>query len=444
MDTGYDLRFMVGRQVSTNLRKDIGMVGLVCIMIGLNIGGSLFLLTTVAAGLTGSSLLIAQLVSAAPILLSLPAYMALSSALPTTCANYQYAKLFSRPLAVAAWMVLLVAIPLGMLPLFAVATAKLIAVLVPALAVTSWAVGVMTFLFVINVLGVRLATQTQFVGVAILLAALLTFIIGGAPSVELSRLVPEFVGGPVGLLGASALLYTLLAGGLFGIEMGDEVRDARSVIPRALVVSIVAVLGLYLMIEAVAVGAVGWEQLSKGTLGDAAGVFLPGFWLGFFVIGGGIMASTTTINLTLAAAGRYVLAFSFDGYIPRVFSHVSQRFGTPHNGLTLVYGMTIAALLLNPPLMTLGAVLNFGLLFMVTLVLCGAARMMRRHPETFAQSAVKVRPRLLIGASMAAVACNLVYMAVLAVALKWTFLVFVGAILLGLALYYSRRRGLLR
>ncbi|MCK9356758.1 MAG: amino acid permease, partial [Dehalococcoidia bacterium] len=258
MDTGYDLRFMVGRQVSSNLRRDIGMVGLVCIMIGLNIGGSLFMLTTVAAGLTGPSLIIAQLVSAAPILLSLPAYMALSSALPTTCANYQYAKLFSRPLAVAAWMVLFIAIPLGMLPLFAVATAKLLAVLIPGLAVTAWAVGVMTVLFVINVLGVRLATQTQFVGVAILLAALLTFIIGGASSVEMSRLTPEFVGGPVGLLGASALLYTLLAGGLFGIEMGDEVRDARSAIPRALVVSILIVLGLYILIETVAVGAVGW------------------------------------------------------------------------------------------------------------------------------------------------------------------------------------------
>ncbi len=444
MDTGYDLRFFVGRQVSTNLRRDIGMVGLICIMIGLNIGGSLFLLTAVAAGLTGSSLLIAQLLSAAPILLSLPAYSALSSALPVTCANYQYAKLFSRPLAVAAWMVLFIAIPLGMLPLFAVATAKLLAVLVPGLAVTGWAIGVMTVLFVVNLLGVKLATQTQFLGVIILLAALLTFIVGGAPSVKASNLVLQFAGGPVGLLGASALLYTLLAGGLFGIEMGDEVRNARITIPRALIVSILIVLVLYLLIEVVAVGTVGWEQLSKGTLGDAAGAFLPGAWLGFFVIGGGIMASTTTINLTLAAAGRYALAFSFDGYFPRFFSHVNQRFGTPHNGLALIYVMTVAALLVNQDLMTLGSVLNFGLLFMVTLVLCGAVRLLRRHPATYLQSPARIRPKLLVWSSCVAVVINLAYMAVLAYALKWTFLVFVGAIAVGLALFYTRKRGLWR
>ena len=106
MDTAHDLRFVLGHRLAANLRQDIGMVGLVAIMVGLNIGGSLFLLTAIAAGLTGSSLIVAQLMSATPILLSIPAYVALSSALPVTCANYQYAKLFSRPLAVAVWMVL--------------------------------------------------------------------------------------------------------------------------------------------------------------------------------------------------------------------------------------------------------------------------------------------------------------------------------------------------
>jgi APA family basic amino acid/polyamine antiporter len=264
-------------------------------MIGLNIGGSLFLLTAVAAGLTGSSLIIAQFMSAAPILLSIPAYVALSSALPVTCANYQYAKLFSRPLAVAAWMVLFIAIPLGMLPLFALASAKLLAVLVPGLPVTLAAIGVMSLLFVFNLLGVRVTTQAQFVGVAVLLVALLTFIIGGMPAIDVDNLAIRFVGGPVGFLGASALLYTLLAGGLFGVEMGDEIRNAKHVIPRALVISIATVLVLYVLIEIVAVGAVGWEQFSAGTLGDVAAAFLSGGWLGLFVIGGGIMASMTVL-----------------------------------------------------------------------------------------------------------------------------------------------------
>lgn len=420
------------------------MLGLIGIMVGLNIGGSLFLLPGVAAGVTGSSVILAQLISAAPILLAIPAYAALSSALPVTCANYQYAKLFSRPLAAAAWMVLFIAIPLGALPLFAVAAARLLIVLLPGLPVTAVAIGIMVVMFLVNVLGVRLATQAQFVGVAVLMAALFAFVAGGLPTVTPSNLSVTFAGGPVGLIGASALLYTLLAGGLFGIEMGDEIHNARSVIPRALIISIAIVLALYLVIELVALGSVGWRAMSQGTLGDVAGTFMSGWTLGLFVIGGGIMASATTINLTLAAAGRYALAFSLDGHFPRLFSHVNQRFGTPHYGLALVFAMSVVTLLLNPPLMTLGAVLNFGLLFMVTLVLAASVRLLRRSPGTFQQAQVHVNPRLVRASSICAIAINVVYMAVLAVALKWTFLIFVAAILAGLALFYARKVRLLR
>jgi APA family basic amino acid/polyamine antiporter len=444
VDTGYDLRFFAGRRLSANLRQEIGMVGLVAIMVGLNIGGSLFLLPGVAAGLTGSSLIVAQLVSASPILLAIPAYAALSSALPVTCANYQYAKLFSRPLAAAAWMVLFIAIPLGALPLFAVAAARLLVVLLPGLPVTATAIGIMVLIFVVNVRGVRLTTQAQFVGVAVLVAALLVFVGGGLPSVRLSNLSPSLAGGPVGLLGSSAILYTLLAGGLFGIEMGDEVRNARSVIPRALIASIAIVLVLYLLIEVVALGSVGADAMAQGTLGDVAGTFLSGWMLGLFVVGGGILASITTINLTLAAAGRYALAFSLDGYFPGLFSRVNQRFGTPHYGLALVLAMTVVTLLVNPPLITLGAVLNFGLLFMVTLVLGASVRMLRRRPETYRQASLRVNPRLLAVCSVCAMTINVVYMAVLAVALQWTFLIFVGAIVIGLALFYLRKSGAFR
>ena len=444
MDTGYDLRFFVGQRVSSRLKEEIGLIGLIAVIVGLNIGGSLFVLTTVAAGLTGSSLILVQLVSATPIILSVPAYAMLSSAMPTTCANYQYAKLFSRPLAVAAWMVLFIALPLGMLPLFAVAAAKLVAVLIPAAAVTPTAIAVMCVIYLINVLGVRLTTQVQFVGVGILSAALLTFIFGGLPSVQISNLSLSFAGGVTGFLGASAILYTLLAGGLFGIEMGDEIRNARKVIPRALIASIVIVLVLYLLIEIVAVGVVGWEKMSEGTLGDVAAAFLSGFPLGLFVVGGGIMASTTTINMALTAAGRYVLAFSIDGYFPRFFSRVNERFGTPHAGLTLVFVMTVVALGFSPDLMTLGQMVNFGLLFLVTLVLLASVRMLQRHPETYSHSTLRVKPRFMKVTAICAVIINVLFMLILAIALKWTFLFFAGAIAFGFAIFYMKQRGILR
>ena len=139
------------------LRKEINLIILIAIMVGLNIGGSLFVLTGIAAGLTGPSLFIAQLISALPILLALVPYLMLTSAIPTTCANYQYAKLFSYPLAVAAWMVLFIAIPIGMLPLFGILSGKFVAMLIPGLPILVTAIVLMTLFYVVNILGIKVA-----------------------------------------------------------------------------------------------------------------------------------------------------------------------------------------------------------------------------------------------------------------------------------------------
>ena len=423
------------------LKRELNLVTLTAIMIGLNIGGSLFVLTAIAAGLTGPSLIIAQLISALPILLALVPYLMLTSVVPTTCANYQYAKLFSPPLAVAAWWGLFAAIPIGALPLFAIATAKLLLVLMPGLPVIGTAIIIMTLFFLLNVAGVKAAAYVQLGTVVLLLLALVTFIIPGIPAIEARNLTPMFTGGAMGLIAASAILYTLLAGGLFGIELGDEVKNARSTVPRALIISISIVMALYLLIELAAVGVVDWRVFAAGgTLGTPAEAFLSTPLLDFFIIGGGILAATTTINLTLTAAGRYVLVSAEDRLFPRFFSNINQRFGTPHWGLTLAYVLSVVTLLINPPLETLAAMLNFGLLFMVTLVLLAAFRLPRTHPGVYENAKFKFGRKTLAVTSLAAVVINVFFMLILTVALPVAALIFASALVIGLVIYFIRKR----
>ena len=425
------------------LKRELNLVTLIAAMIGLNIGGSLFVLTAIAAGLTGPSLFISQIISALPILLALIPYLMLTSAIPTNCGNYQYAKLFSRPLAVAGWWGLFVAIPFGAMPLFALATAKLLIILMPGLPLVGTAVIVLTVFFVINVIGVKATAYVQSAAVAILVIALVVFIVQGIPVIEARNLTPMFTGGAIGLVGAAALLYTLLAGGLFGIEMGDEVKNARSTIPRALIISIAIVLVIYLLIEIIAVGVIDFKAFAGGgTLGTPAEAFLSIPLLGFFVIGGGILASTTTINLTLTAAGRYILASAEDRFFPRFFSSINQKFGTPHWGLTLAYVLSVISLAANPSLQTLAAMLNFGLLFMVTLVLLAAFRLPKTHPEIYENAKFKFGRKTLAITSLLAVAINIIFIAILAVAVLDAFLIFAGFVIFGIIVYLVRRRQL--
>ena len=432
------------------LKKWINLLTLVAIMIGINIGGSLFVLTGVAANLTGPSLVLAQLVSAVPILLALVPYFTLSSAVPATCASYQYAKLFSKPMAVSAWMVLFIAIPLGALPLFAIATGNFVANFIPGLHPTITAIAAMTIFFILNIIGIKPVSWVQFATVAVLILALAAFIFPGLPKVEPVNFKPFFAGGFIGFIGAAALLFTLLAGGLFGIEIGGEVHDAKRTIPKALLLSKVIVLGIYILLEVVAIGVVSWKTFGQAeSLRVPGEVFLSGPGLSFFLIGGGILACVTTINLILAVAGRYVLAFAHDGYFPAPFKKVGKKYSTPHWGLTLAYGMTvlmlIAEYLFKIPLIVLGQILNFGLLFMITLVLLAALRLPKTHPHVYNQAEIKYKPAVLFGFSLSAIIINIIFMAVLAYGMltsdnaKWAFPLFIIAALCGIIVYYAKQ-----
>lgn len=426
---------------SGKLRRELNLVSLIAIMIGLNIGGGLFVLTAIGAGLTGPSLFVAQIISALPILLALIPYLMLTSAIPTTCANYRYAKIFSPPLAVAGWMGLFVAIPVGALPLFAIATAKLLVVLLPGIHIIGTAIVVMSVFFLLNLAGVKATAYVQLATVALLILALIIFIAPGIPAIDARNLTPMFTGGAIGLIAASAILYTLLAGGLFGIELGDEIKNARTTIPKALIISIAIAAVIYLFIEVIAVGAINWQDFAKGgTLGTPAAAFLSNPLLGFFVIGGGILASITTINLTLTAAGRYAMVSAEDRFFPKFFSHINKRFGTPHWGLTLVYGMSIITLTINLPLETLAAMLNFGLLFMITLVLLAAFRLPKTHPEIYAQSKFRFGRKTLAITSMVAVVINVLFMIILAIALPTAILIFSCSCVAGIILYFLTRK----
>jgi APA family basic amino acid/polyamine antiporter len=213
-----------------------------------------------------------------------------------------------------------------------------------------------------------------------------------------------------------------------------------------LIISIAVVLALYLLIEVIAVGVMDWKIFAQGTLGSPAQVFLSGPLLGFFIIGGGILASITTINLTLTVAGRYALAFAQDGFFPNFFGSINKRFGTPHWGITLPYIMSVTTLLVNPPLIVLGQMLNFGLLFMITLVLFAAFRLPKKHPGIYENARFKFNPKILAITSLSAISINIVFMIVLAYGLltseesKWTFPLFVIAAIAGVILYFVRRQ----
>ena len=439
------------------LKKELGLLVLIFLMIGLNVGGALFSLTSIAAKQTGPSLFIAQLISALPVLLALIPYMIITSSVPKTAASYQYAKHFSYPLAVAGVLVLLVAMPLGGLPFYAITNAEYFLQLVPlsgngleflGLSLT-WVqvIAILTILvfYIVNIIGIKLTGQIEFVMTALLLLAMAAFAFVGLPSVKAENFSTMFPGGALGLIVASALSYTLLAGGLFGIELGDEVKDAKKTIPRALLISIFVVLVLYIFIDIVAVGVIDWKVFAAGKLFTPAKVFMPD-WLYLFFIFGGIMACVTTVHGVMAISGRYAMKYAEDGFFPPLLKSINKRLGTPIWGLTLPFVLSVLAVLLIKDLAVLGAMLNFGLLYMALLVLLFAYQLPDKHPEVFARSRYKFTPLVLKITSMSAAILNIIFMLLLCYMIlfqskqQWAVGLFFIAIVAGVILYYVKKK----
>lgn len=437
------------------LKRELNLLLLVFLMIGLNIGGSLFTLTSAAAGLAGPALILAQVIASLPVMLAIVPYMIITSIAPKSAASYQYAKLFNYPLATSAVMVLLVAMPLGGLPLFALSAGKYFMLLIPGVPdmvaglPLYWdsliAIFILTIFYIVNIIGIKPSGIVQFILTAIMLVALIVFVVVGLPSVKIANFSPFFAGTTINFFAAAALSYTLLAGGLFGIELGDEVRKAHSTIPKALVISLLIVLGLYVFIEFVALGTVDWQAFAKGNLGAVAHTFMSeGLWI-FFIIGGGILACITTVHAVLTISGRYTMVYAQDRFFPGFLGRINKKFGTPVWGLTLPYVLSVIMLLFVRDITIFGAMMNFGLLYMVTLVLLTAYKLPKAHPELFAQSKLKFKPALLSATAISACVLNIVFMLLLVLIIfmknmAWAFWLFVIAIAVGVTLYFIRKR----
>ena len=130
--------------------------------VGLNIGGSLFGLTTVAAGLTGPSLPLALLISALPAILAVLPFSILASAAPTTGASYRYVQLLSPSLAYTTALAALICVMIGTLPLMGRVFGLFFQAILPVDPVIS-GLAVLTVFYLVNVAGIRSTVRVQVI-----------------------------------------------------------------------------------------------------------------------------------------------------------------------------------------------------------------------------------------------------------------------------------------
>lgn len=328
--------------------------------LGAMVGTGVFVSIGVAAGAAGSAVVLA-IAAAAPLAVCnalSSAQLAASHAVSGGTYEYGYRYLNHWAGFTAGWMFLCAksasaaTAALGFAGYFA-----RLAGLDHATTMTGLAVGAVVLLTVLVMLGIKRSSWANAVIVSVTLASLALFVIAGLPSLAASggsRLTPFVpVGGEGGLRGflyATALMFVAYTGYARIATLGEEVREPRKNIPRAIIATLLVSSVLYVAVAVVAVGAVGPERLAEVAAADATPLeaaarasSLP--WVAKVVAIGSVTAMLGVLLNLLLGLSRVALAMGRQGDLPAVFARLS-RGDVPSAGVlgagTVVALLTIA------------------------------------------------------------------------------------------------------
>ncbi|SCE89903.1 amino acid/polyamine/organocation transporter, APC superfamily [Micromonospora coriariae] len=211
------------------------------------------------------------------------------------------------------------------------------------------AVGAVLTVTAVNLRGIgKTATVTR--GLVTLVLAVLTLVtvvgVVGGP-VHLDRLADPGGSGR-GVLTAAGLLFFAFAGYARIATLGEEVRDPRRTIPRAVPLALGAVLAIYLVLAVITLGVLGADRLagSAAPLVDvvtAAG--LPG--LAWVVRAGATVAVTGVLLSLVAGVGRTTLAMARRHDLPGALAAVHPVHQVPHRAELAVAAVVIVVVLLG-------------------------------------------------------------------------------------------------
>ncbi|OZH53429.1 amino acid permease [Hydrocoleum sp. CS-953] len=347
--------------MTAQLKREIGVFGATLMGLGSIVGTGVFVSIGIAAGISGPSVIIAVAIGAVVATCNAFNSAQLAANHPVSGGTYEYGyKYLNHWLGfIAGWMFLLAKSASA-----ATAALGFAGYLLNAFGVNNQIWLVLTALSAVVVLtivvlsGIRRSNVTNIIIVSITLFSLAIFILAGIPKVILSggeNLTPFFPGDkPIpSLLQAAALMFVAYTGYGRIATLGEEVKEPRRTIPRAIALTMLVTCLLYISISVVSVivGKEVIDKLSQADVSLAAPLeVIAKLGLGIPVIPqliavGAITAMLGVLLNLILGLSRVLLAMGRRRDVPRIFARLNSGETTPYVAVVVV-GIAIAFLVL--------------------------------------------------------------------------------------------------
>jgi amino acid transporter/nucleotide-binding universal stress UspA family protein len=345
-----------------HLSREMTLLDATMIGVGAMIGAGIFVLTGIAAGVAGPGLIIAFCLNGIVALLTAMSYAELGSCYHDAGGGYLWVKegLPKWNGFLSGWMSWFahaVACSLYALGFAAYLDHVLreFNILLPEIGFLSsqkiLAAGIALLFAYINFRG---ASETGKIGNIVTLTKIVILGIFVVFGIHVTFGRPDWTGsfspflpnGWAGIVRAMGLTFIAFQGFEVISQASEEIRNPKKNIPRAVFLSLIIVVPIYLLVAFASLGAIApegmtsWDFLAlkkETALVDVSKTFFVGG--GVMLLFGGLISTMSALNATVYSSSRVAFAMGRDRNFPTFFSRVHSRNFTPH--LAILFSLVI-------------------------------------------------------------------------------------------------------
>ena len=315
-----------------NSRRVLGLKELVAMGVGGMIGGGIFSVLGLAAGIAGHAAPLAFLLGSGIAVVAGYSYARLAVTYQDDGASFTFIeKAFPRHpnfAGVVGWVVIVGYV--GTLALYAFTFGAYGADLLGSAddPRVRWvlALGVLSFFLVVNLMGAKSSGKAEDIVVYTKIALLALFAAAGLSTVHHDYLLPVVNRGVGSVFSAGALIFVAYEGFQLITNAVNETRDASRLVPWGIYLSIAIVSTIYVVLAIVGVGNLTPDQLRSAeeyALAEAARPVLGS--AGPVLVGiTALLATSSAINATVFGASRMMDQMARSEEMPQAFSFRSR------------------------------------------------------------------------------------------------------------------------
>lgn len=326
----------------TKLLRVLTLKDAVGVGLGAIIGAGIFVVTGVAAGISGPAFVVSLFIAGIFATCNALSSAQLATVYPQSGGTYEYGYRLLNPYFgfSAGWTFLISKLAAG--GVVAIGFGSYCYQLVPIGSPLLLSAAAVVILTIANYFGIKKTGDLNLFIVGATILSLLYLIFSGAPKVDPENFRPFAPFGLAGIAEATALLFFAFTGYARIATLAEEVRDPAVTIPKAVIITIVSAIFLYAAVSLVAVGVIGAEKMA-GTKSPlqlvSQSLTTPGIQL--VVILGASTAMLGVLLSQILGISRMMFAMARRKDLPPIFQKIHPKKGIPHMGIFLTGGIIL-------------------------------------------------------------------------------------------------------